>query len=222
MKTLKYWYITGFRKGAWKGCMAHGIVHGHQRLADGILIHTSAISAVMVERDMAMIRTKNSEYHCRLDEASFELFDEPGKRYFLDFENLREKYERRLEVPGQGDGALIVLDGEAEYYFVGAAYRCCGEVIEVRVPTVHLGMVQDSVLMGCFIERTEQAIDYRYFPFPGKVEFYSWMNELDTYITNAGTEKMKVEVKGQENLIESGCTLLIHGTKDSRGDDGDV
>ena len=68
MKTLKYWYITGFRKGEWKGCMAHGIVHGHQRLADGILIHTSAISAVMVERDMAMIRTKNSEYHCRLDE----------------------------------------------------------------------------------------------------------------------------------------------------------
>ena len=39
MKTLKYWYITGFRKGEWKGCMAHGIVHGHQRLADGILIH---------------------------------------------------------------------------------------------------------------------------------------------------------------------------------------
>ena len=222
MKTLKYWYITGFRKGEWKGCMAHGIVHGHQRLADGILIHTSAISAVTVERDMAVIKTKNSEYHCRLDKASFELFDEPGKRYFLDFENLREKYERRLEVPGQGDGALIVLDSEAEYYFVGAAYRCGGEVIEVWVPSVHLGMVQDSVLMGCFIEKTGQAIDYRYFPFSGKVEFYSWMNELDTYIINAGTEKIKVEVKGQENLIEPGSTLLIHGTKDSRGGDGDV
>ena len=197
MKTLKYWYITGFRKGEWKGCMAHGIVHGHQRLADGILIHTSAISAVTVEQDMAIIRTKNSEYHCRLDEASFDLFDEPGKRYFLDFENLREKYERRLEVPGQGDGALIVLDSEAEYYFVGAAYRYGGEVIEVRVPTVHLGMVQDSVLFGCFMERSQQAIDYRYFPFPGRIVFYSWMNELDTYITNAGTKKMKVEVKGR-------------------------
>ena len=221
MKTLKYWYITAVRKGEWKGCIAHGIVHGHQRLADGILIHTSAISAVTVEQDMAIIRTKNSEYHCRLDEASFDLFDEPGKRYFLDFENLREKYERRLEVPGRGDGALIVLDDEAGYYFVGAAYRCCGEVIEVRVPTVHLGMVQDSVLMGCFIERTEQAIDYRYFPFPGKVEFYSWMNELDTYIINAGTKKMKVEVKGRENMIEPGCTLMIPSTKD-RGGEGDV
>ena len=145
MKTLKYWYITGFRKGEWKGCMAHGIVHGHQRLADGIKIHTSAISAVTVEQDMAIIRTKNSEYHCRLDEASFDLFDEPGKRYFLDFENLREKYERRLEVPGQGDGALIVLDSEAEYYFVGAAYRCGGEVIEVRVPSVHLGKGRSPV-----------------------------------------------------------------------------
>ena len=163
MKTLKYWYITGFRKGEWKGCMAHGIVHGHQRLADGILIHTSAISAVMVERDMAMIRTKNSEYHCRLDEASFELFDEPGKRYFLDFENLREKYERRLEVPGQGDGALIALDGEAEYYYVGAAYRCSGEIIEIRIPTVHIGTFCDSVLIGCLTDKTRQAIDYRYF-----------------------------------------------------------
>ena len=220
MKTLKYWYITGFRKGEWKGCMAHGIVHGHQRLADGILIHTSAISAVTVEQDMAIIRTKNSEYHCRLDEASFDLFDKPGKRYFLDFENLREKYERRLEVPGQGDGALIVLDGEAEYYFVGAAYRCGGEVIEVRSPSVHLGMIQDSVLMGCFFEKTEQAIDYRYFPFPGRIEFYSWM-DLDTYITNVGTKKIKVEVKRQENMIEPGCTVLIPGAKD-RGGEGDV
>ena len=167
-------------------------------------------------------RTKNSEYHCRLDEASFELFDEQGQVLLPGFENLREKYERRLEVPGQEDGALIVLDSEAEYYFVGAAYRCGGEVIEVRVPSVHLGMVQDSVLMGCFIERTGQAIDYRYFPFSGKVKFYAWANELDTYITNAGTEKIKVEVKGQENLMEPGCTLLIHGTKDSKGGDGSV
>ena len=221
MKTLKYWYITAVRKGEWKGCIAHGIVHGHQRLADGIKIHTSAISAVMVERDMAMIRTKNSEYHCRLDEASFELFDEPGKRYFLDFENLREKYERRLEVPGQGDGALIALDGEAEYYYVGAAYRCSGEIIEIRIPTVHIGTFCDSVLIGCLTDKTRQAIDYRYFPFSDRVEFYSWTNELDTYITNAGTKKMKVEVKGQENLIEPGCTLMIPGTKD-RGGDGDV
>ena len=221
MKTLKYWYITAVKKGEWEGCIAHGIVHGHQRLADGILIHTSAISAVMVERDMAMIRTKNSEYHCRLDEASFELFDEPGKRYFLDFENLREKYERRLEVPGQGDGALIALDGEAEYYYVGAAYRCSGEIIEIRIPTVHIGTFCDSVLIGCLTDKTRQAIDYRYFPFSDRVEFYSWTNELDTYITNAGTKKMKVEVKGQENLIEPGCTLMIPGTKD-RGGDGDV
>ena len=204
MKTLKYWYITAVKKGEWEGCIAHGIVHGHQRLADGIPIHTSAISAVTVAKDMAVIKTKNSEYHCRLDEASFDLFDEQGQGVLPGFEKLREKYERRLEVPGQGDGALIVLDGEAEYYFVGAAYRCGGEVIEVRVPTVHLGMVQDSVLMGCFIERTEQAIDYRYFPFPGKVEFYSWTNELDTYITNAGTKKNESRSEGTGKLDRTG------------------
>ena len=222
MKTLKYWYITGFRKGEWKGCMAHGIVHGHQRLADGILIHTSAISAVTVEQDMAIIRTKNSEYHCRLDEASFDLFDEPGKRYFLDFENLREKYERRLEVPGQGDGALIALDGEAEYYYVGAAYRCSGEIIEIRIPTVHIGTFCDSVLIGCVTDKTRQAIDYRYFPFSDRVEFYSWMNDFDAYIVNAGVQPIKVMVKAQEYVIEPGCTLLIHGTKDSKGGDGSV
>ena len=221
MKTLKYWYITGFRKGEWKGCMAHGIVHGHQRLADGILIHTSAISAVMVERDMAMIRTKNSEYHCRLDEASFELFDEPGKRYFLDFENLREKYERRLEVPGQRDGVLIVLDSEAEYYYIGATFRCGGENIEIRIPTVHIGTFCDSVLIGCLTDKTRQAIDYRYFPFSDRVEFYSWMNDFDAYIVNAGVQPIKVMVKAQEYVIEPGNTIRIPGIKDGGGE-GDV
>ena len=220
MKTLKYWYITAVKKGEWEGCIAHGIVHGHQRLADGIPIHTSAISAVTVAKDMAVIKTKNSEYHCRLDEASFDLFDEQGQGVLPGFEKLREKYERRLEVPGQGDGALIVLDSEAEYYFVGSAYRYCGEVVEVRVPSVHLGMVQDSVLFGCFMERSQQAIDYRYFPLPNKVEFYSW-HTIDTYILNAGTQPIRIEVKAHESLIEPGCTLLIRGTKD-RGGDGDV
>ena len=119
MKTLKYWYITAVRKGEWKGCIAHGIVHGHQRLADGIKIHTSAISTVTIVNDTAIIKTKNSEYYCRLNEAFFHLFDEPGKRYFPNFEELRETYERRLEVPGQRDGVLIVLDSEAEYYYIG-------------------------------------------------------------------------------------------------------
>ena len=222
MKTLKYWYITAVKKGEWEGCIAHGIVHGHQRLADGIPIHTSAISTVIVEKDTVVIRTRNSEYHCNLIEASFHLFDESGKRYLPNYEELQEKYERRLEVPGQGDGALIVLDSEAEYYFVGSAYRYCGEVVEVRVPSVHLGMVQDSVLFGCFMERSQQAIDYRYFPFSDRVEFYSWMQTFDTYILNAGTQPIKVAVKAQENVIEPGCTLLIHGTKDSKGGDGSV
>ena len=221
MKTLKYWYITGFRKGEWKGCMAHGIVHGHQRLADGIKIHTSAISAVTVEQDMAIIRTKNSEYHCRLDEACFQLVDDTGQRYFPNFEELRETYERQLEVPGQGDGVLIALDSEAEYYYIGATFRCGGENIEIRIPTVHIGTFCDSVLIGCLTGKTRQAIDYRYFPFSDRVEFYSWTNELDTYITNAGTKKMKVEVKGRENMIEPGCTLMIPSTKD-RGGEGDV
>ena len=170
---------------------------------------------------MAMIRTKNSEYHCRLDEASFELFDEPGKRYFLDFENLREKYERRLEVPGQGDGALIALDGEAEYYYVGAAYRCSGEIIEIRIPTVHIGTFCDSVLIGCLTDKTRQAIDYRYFPFSDRVEFYSWINDFDAYIVNAGVQPIKVMVKAQEYVIEPGNTIRIPGIKDGGGE-GDV
>lgn len=221
MKTLKYWYITAVRKGEWKGCIAHGIVHGHQRLADGIKIHTSAISTVTIVNDTAIIKTKNSEYYCRLNEAFFHLFDEPGKRYFPNFEELRETYERRLEVPGQRDGVLIVLDSEAEYYYIGATFRCGGENIEIRIPTVHIGTFCDSVLIGCLTGKTRQAIDYRYFPFSDRVEFYSWTNELDTYITNAGTKKMKVEVKGRENMIEPGCTLMIPSTKD-RGGEGDV
>ena len=221
MKTLKYWYITAVRKGEWKGCIAHGIVHGHQRLADGIKIHTSAISTVTIVNDTAIIKTKNSEYYCRLNEAFFHLFDEPGKRYFPNFEELRETYERRLEVPGQRDGVLIVLDSEAEYYYIGATFRCGGENIEIRIPTVHIGTFCDSVLIGCLTGKTRQAIDYRYFPFSDRVEFYSWMQTFDTYILNAGTQPIKVAVKAQENVIAPGCTLMIPGTKD-RGGDGDV
>lgn len=221
MKTLKYWYITAVKKGEWEGCIAHGIVHGHQRLADGILIHTSAISAVTVAKDMAVIKTKNSEYHCRLDEASFDLFDEQGQGVLPGFEKLREKYERRLEVPGQGDGALIALDGEAEYYYVGAAYRCSGEIIEIRIPTVHIGTFCDSVLIGCLTDKTRQAIDYRYFPFSDRVEFYSWMNDFDAYIVNAGVQPIKVMVKAQAYVIEPGNTIRIPGIKDGGGE-GDV
>ena len=210
MKTLKYWYITE----AGKGCIAHGIVHGHQRLADGIQIHTSVISAVTVVKEMAIIKTKNSEYYCKLKEASFHLFDERGRDVLADFEKLQKTYERRLEVPGQRDGALIALDGEAEYYFVGAAFRYRGEVQEIRVPTVHLGMFQDSVLIEYFAEGAGKAIDYRYFPFPGRIEFYSWMDVLDTYIVNAGMKKIKVAVKERENVIEPGSTMLFPASAD--------
>ena len=151
-------------------------------------------------------------------EFTFHLFDEPGKRYFPNFEELRETYERRLEVPGQRDGVLIVLDSEAEYYYIGATFRCGGENIEIRIPTVHIGTFCDSVLIGCLTGKTRQAIDYRYFPFSDRVEFYSWMNDFDAYIVNAGVQPIKVMVKAQEYVIEPGNTIRIPGTKDKGGE----
>lgn len=123
--------------------------------------------------------------------------------------------------PDREMGALIALDGEAEYYYVGAAYRCSGEIIEIRIPTVHIGTFCDSVLIGCLTDKTRQAIDYRYFPFSDRVEFYSWMNDFDAYIVNAGVQPIKVMVKAQEYVIEPGNTIRIPGIKDGGGE-GDV
>jgi len=205
MKALKYWYITAYGKYA----VAHGIVSGHERLPDGQKIHTSYIRRLELREDGAVvIRTKNSEYHCKLGTACFHRFDEVGKRFLPDFKKLQEKYERKLEIPDDGDGVLIVLDSEAEYNFVGALFQVGDRKKEFHDPDVHIGMFQDSVLLEWYDRASDTYVGYCYFPTPSQAEFYRWV-AMKTYIQNVGIKEIEVSIDGNDYQIAPGGQLFL-------------
>lgn len=195
MKRLKYWYLKQYESEEESCVLAHGIVFGHDRLADGSSMHTSYVKEVRLEGDTAIIITKNSEYVCELEDADFTCFDDEAKRLIPDFDAVREQYERKLEIPGNGEGVLLVLDNCAEYGFVAAALRLDENVYEKRQASVNLSLVQDSVLVGWMIHG--RVADYRYFP-KDTFEFYTWTDALDVWIENAGDVTIWVRVRGKE------------------------
>lgn len=195
MKRLKYWYLKQYESEEESCVLAHGIVFGHDRLADGSSMHTSYVKEVRLEGKTAVVITRNSEYRCRLGDADFIRFDDEAKRLIPDFDAVRERYERKLEIPGQGEGVLLVLDNCAEYGFVAAALRLDGKVYEKRQASVNLSLVQDSVLVGWMIDG--RVADYRYFP-KDIFEFYTWTDTLDVWIENAGDMPIQVRVRGKE------------------------
>ena len=206
MKRLKYWYLKQYESEEESCVLAHGIVFGHDRLADGSSMHTSYVKEVRLEGDMAIIITKNSEYVCRLEDADFTRFDDEAKRLISDFDAVRKQYERKLEIPGDGEGVLLVLDNCAEYGFVAAALRLDGKVYEKRQPSVHLSFVQDSVLVSWMIHG--RVADYRYFP-KNTFEFYTWTDVLDVWIENAGDAPIQVRVRGKEWEIPPQKRLFV-------------
>ncbi len=205
MKILKYWYITQYKENF---MVAHGIVFGHKRLPDGEKIHTSYIKKVEIHDGMADIETKNSLYHCQLNEALFECFDNNGKSLLPDFGLLKKKYERELELPGTGDGALILLDAAAEYYFVGAVFQMEGQRKEFRTAPVHLGMFLDSIVIEWYDWKSKRHVSYCYFPTLGCVLFYRW-SSMKTYIQNAGATPIEVTIAGQSYHIGAGEQTAI-------------
>lgn len=206
MKRLKYWYLKQYESEEESCILAHGIVFGHDRLADGSSMHTSYVKEVRLEGDAVIIITKNSEYVCRLEDADFTCFDDEAKLLIPDFDAVREQYERKLEIPGDGEGVLLVLDSCAEYGFVAAALRLDGNVYEKRQASVHLSFVQDSVLVGWMLHG--RVADYRYFP-KGIFEFYTWTDVLDVWIENAGDAPIQVRVRGKEWEIPPQRTLFV-------------
>jgi len=205
MKTLKYWYITAYGKYA----VAHGIVSGHERLPDGQKIHTSRIERVELREDgVVVIWTKNSEYHCHINDAFFHRFDETGKSLLSNFELLKERHERKLEIPDDGDGVLVVLDAEAEYNFAGALLRIKDRMREFRDPDVHIGMFQDSVLLEWYDRISDTYVGYCYFPNRGQVEFYRWV-VMKTWIQNVGIKEIEVSIDGSDYQIAPGGQLFL-------------
>lgn len=185
---LHYWYVdenTDEETGE-KFMRAHGIVTGHDRLADANRIHTSEVVSVEVERSTgeALIHTRNSLYHCPLAYCDYDKQDE-YPLLIPDYEIVKAEYKDKREFPAIEAGKiLLVLSNFDEYYFHSLYYLPEGacEAAEYR-SCAHIGTFQDSYL----IRVKGMPIDIRYFPHYQNVEFYSQDTDgKPLYLENIG------------------------------------
>lgn len=171
---LHYWYVDENSDDSTgeKFIRTHGVVTGHERLADANWINTSEILSVEVDRytGEALIHTRNSLYHCPLAYCDY---DKQDKFPLLipDYEAIKEEYMAKRECPTIEVGkVLLTLSNFDEYYFNSLYYLPEGacERAEYRA-FAHIGTFQDSYL----IQVEGQPIDIRYFPHFQNIEFYS-------------------------------------------------
>ncbi len=197
MPRLYNWYIEKI-KGSDEGSelWARGIVSGHERLADGMFIHTSPIMTVTIEDEIVIIQTKNTRYECSMENADYDRFTE--SKIIADFEVFREKYDVPKEkyVPELEENAvLLVLGNNRHYYFDSYHVNYNGKCESMYDVHPHIGMFQDSVL--CMLYFEDRCVDYRYFPFKRcHVEFYSWEDDFKTYVENCGDDPLYISFSG--------------------------
>ena len=197
MPRLYDWYINKVELYDGRSVLiAHGVVTGHERLHDATYINTSEVISVESNEDDVVINTRNSRYECSMKNVDYDSFEE--KNLITDFELYRKKYGENKKITPEIDEntALIILGNNRYYYFDSIYVKYNGVIYGDTEPEVHVGMFQDSVLFTKFID--ERHIDYRYFPYKGvKVDFYSWMDDIDTYIENCGDKELFVSVFGE-------------------------
>ena len=185
---LHYWYVDENTDDATgeKYMCAHGIVTGHNRIADTHRIHTSEVFAIEIDRftGEVLIHTRNSLYHCPLAYCDYDKQDE-FPLFIPDYEIVKAKYKDKRECPSIEAGkVLVVLSNFDRYYFHSLYYLPEGacEKAEYR-SCAHIGTFQDSYL----IWMEEQPINLSYFPHFQNIEFYS--QETDgkpLYLENIG------------------------------------
>lgn len=185
---LHYWYVDENTDDATgeKFMCAHGIVTGHGRIADTHRIHTSEVFAIEIDRfaGEALIRTRNSLYHCPLAYCDYDKQDE-FPLFIPDYEIVKAEYKDKREYPSIEVGkVLVVLSNFDRYYFHSLYYLPEGACDKAEYRScAHIGTFQDSYL----IQVKGQPIDIRYFPHFQNIEFYS--QETDGkpfYLENIG------------------------------------
>lgn len=185
---LHYWYVDENTDDATgeKYMCAHGIVTGHNRIADTHRIHTSEVFAIEIDRFTveALIHTRNSLYHCPLAYCDYDKQDE-FPLFIPDYEIVKAKYKDKREYPSIEAGkVLVVLSNFDRYYFNSLFYLPEGACEKAAYHScAHIGTFQDSYL----IWMEEHPINISYFPHFQNIEFYS--QETDgkpLYLENIG------------------------------------
>ncbi len=176
MPVLHHWKLSVWGDEV----LARGLVTGHPRLPSGSYCHTSPIQTAQAEEDALTLVTAWGNRYIRGADAI-----DPGH-----LEETAKAMERLGLAPDAAEGwararqeemarrrarlAQELLPGELLLDVAGtdalaAVFRTAqGELVEVQ-PYVHLGMVQDSVLVTDWQGGT---VDFRYFPKEDRLEPY--------------------------------------------------
>ena len=162
---LHYWYLDS-KDGKVK---AHGNVTGHRKLEDSQFINTSQVVDTRFDAasEEMVIRTLNTEFHCPMTYCKFRKQDEfPG--LIENYEELKEKYKDKIEYPEIEQGkVLLVISNFDDYYFHSLCVKNENDEVQRFSTFPHIGMFQDSFLIG------SDHVDIRYFPHYRNIEFYS-------------------------------------------------
>lgn len=190
MIKLSDWYFT-----IGNHAHAHGVVACHPKLADGMLITTSAIEKVELEKDRLVVLTHSlNSYEMKLGDINMNTFDttvevlkglgisgvekDVCQKLAEDSKvNLMEKVDKIL----RNNELYLQMAG---IYTKHAFFKNnLGEVRELNV-SAHIGTFTDSYLVT---DWNKGEVDFRYFDEGMAIKPYHWSDGLEAiYIENIG------------------------------------
>ena len=204
MIKLTQWYLTEhLLKDTKEKCyVAHGVVSGHPKLADGDFINTSIIEEIRLDSSnncLIMLTHSKNEYMLLLADIDFDGF-EKTRDYLEEFnvptlslrKCLKLHHEAEEDILSKVENVLQNNELYLQFYGVFAQKAFfkndAGEIREIRV-TPHIGMFQDSYLITDF-ERGE--VDFRYFDSLNGIEPYHWSD---------GLKAVKIKNEGASDIL---------------------
>ena len=233
---LKHWYIDRKRrdlKDNPKGySILHGNVFGRPGWPDGEPMHSSPIVRSKIEEDTLIIYTENSTYRCQFEDSNHEYMDKAALSEWIEepvdafISRLQRHVQRKqnhdkdlmlslLPKDRQSSKAFLMnFSPDAEYYFVSMLLVKNGKAYYSEDYDVHVGMFQDSILLGIdemYEDQIWHGFDFRYFPFGGnRLEFYVWDKEKEpVFVYNSGKEGIEVDCPYGKFIVLPGETEVL-------------
>lgn len=227
MLTLKNWDIRKTRGGH---LYANGNVYGHYRLEDEDFIHTSNIERIyrlegnryiFETRSGSLYQLEEAEMDSKRSEKTKELMSEmeiidndtsiiarvnkSGEEFFEKKQARESTLENAINWSEQNMNNIelyLVMD---KMYVLKAVAKCENSVYEI-IPSDHIGMFQDSVLVT---DWEYGNVDFRYFP-NALMEPYHWSDGLNNiYINNIGSIDIVFKGTDEEIVCEIGKITKI-------------
>ena len=207
--------MTAWRIGHRHGKPAvHGVVHGREG-CEGRMLHSSWIVGAVLAGESLSVETENSVYACPLRECSCPesvglLAEASGcgltraetgqieaaAREACRARKRAEAAEVAALLPGRPSAFVYMeFDTRADYYFRRMLVRSAGGDfwLSQGEEHVHVGMFQDSVLLGW---PDVEGAGFRYFPYAAnRLEFYTFAEDGDpVYVANCAESEAPLEV----------------------------